>query len=164
MPIASTDIQYRLSGGASNTSQNASLGGAKSSTAASAAIFDAVSGDESAAGDAECRCVYVHNAHATLTLTNAVAWLQSNTPSSSTQVDIGLGTSAVNGTEQLIANENTAPTGVAFVAGADKAGGVALGDIPPGQHRAVWLRRTVNGGAAAANDSFTVRAEGETGP
>lgn len=164
MPIASTEIQYRLSGGASNASQNASLGGAKSSTAASASIFDAVSGDESAAGDVEYRCVYVHNNHATLPLDNAVLWLPTNTPSTSTAVEAGLGTSAVNGTEQSIANENTAPTGITFVPAATKGAGVVLGSIPAGQHRAVWLRRTVSAGAGAVNDTFTVRAEGDTGP
>ena len=40
-PIAATDIHFRLSGGAANASQNASLGGAKSTTTdASASLFD----------------------------------------------------------------------------------------------------------------------------
>jgi hypothetical protein len=164
MAIVSTDILYRLSGGASNAVQAASLGGAKSSTAASASIFDDVSASESSAGDVEYRCVYVHNAHATLSLDNAVAWLPVNTPSTSTLVEVGVGTSAVNGTEQTVADENTAPAGITFVAGANKAGGVALGNIPAGQHRAVWLRRTITAGAAAASDSFTMRAEGDTAP
>ena len=162
MPIISTDIQYRLSGGASNADQNASLGGAKSSTAASSAIFDDVSGDESAAGDVEYRCVYVHNNHGSLTLQNAVAWLSANTPSSSTDAAIGLGTSAINGTEQTVADEGTAPSGVTFSASANKAAGIALGSIPAGQHRAIWIRRTVTAGAVAASDGFTVRTEGET--
>ena len=37
-----------------------------------------------------------------------------NTPSTDTSIEIALGSSAVNGTEQTIANENTAPTGVTF--------------------------------------------------
>lgn len=162
MAILTTDILYRLSGGASNAVQAASLGGAKSSNAASAAIFDAVSAGESSAGDIEFRCIYVHNAHASLSLDNAVLWIPANTPSTSTVVEAGLGTSAINGTEQTVADETAAPSGVTFAAVATKGAGVSLGNIPAGQHRAVWLRRTVNAAAAAASDTFTVRVEGDT--
>jgi hypothetical protein len=162
MAITSSDIVYRLSGGASNAVQSASLGGAKSSNAASASIFDDVSSAESSAGDTEYRCIYIHNAHATLTLENAVAHIPSNTPSTSTVVEIGLGTSALNATEQTVADENTAPSGVTFAAAATLGAGVSIGSIPAGQHRAVWLRRTVSASAAAANDTFTLRVTGDT--
>lgn len=162
MPIVSTDIQFRLSGGASNAVSLTSIGGAKSSVAAGAAIFDDVQPAESSAGDVEYRCLYVHNAHATLTLTAPVAWLPTNTPSPGTSVDVGVGTSAVNATEQTVADENTAPAGVTFAAAATQAAGVALGDIPPGQSRAIWIRRTVTAGAAAFADGFTLRATGST--
>jgi len=162
MAISSTDIQYRLSGGASNASPAASLGGAKSSTTAGAAIFDDVSSAEATAGDVEYRCVYVHNAHASLSLIGAVLFILTNTPSTSTTVDVGLGTSAVNGTEQTVADESTAPSGVTYSAAANQAAGIALGDIPAGQSRAVWVRRTISAGAAAVNDTFTFRAAGDT--
>jgi hypothetical protein len=162
MAIQSTDIQYRLSGGASNASPAASLGGAKSSNAVPAAIFDDVSSAEAAAGDTEYRCVYVHNAHASLTLIGAVLFILANTPSTSTTVDIGVGTSAVNATEQSVADESTAPSGVTFAAAANQAAGIALGDIPAGQSRAVWVRRTISAGAAAVNDTFSLRVAGDT--
>ncbi len=236
MPMISTDIEYRLSGGASNAVQVASLGGAKSSTAANAImdtgtatsgstitlndtsktwtvdehagrsvtitggtgsgqtasiasnteqglvfssalgvaldsssayrindpIFDKVGSAESGAGDIEYRCIYVHNAHATLTMLNAVAWVPSNTPSASTVVEIGLGTSAMNGTEQTVADESAAPSGVTFSVSATKGAGVSLGSIPPGEGRSAWLRRTVTAGASAAADTFTIRVECET--
>ena len=164
MPIITTDIKYRLSGGAANTDQNASLGGAKSTTEASAALFDDVLSDEATAGDVEYRCFYVHNAHATLTMLTAKAWIQANTPSGDTTLAMGLGTSAVNATEQVVANEGVAPTGVTFSAAADEAGSIALGDIPPGQHRAVWLRRTVTAGAAGFADSANLRVKCDTLP
>ena len=162
MPIISTDIKYRLSGGAANADPLLSLGGAKSNTDAGSNLLDSVSSAEALAGDVEYRCYYVHNAHATLTLENAVAWIQANTPSADTTLDIGVGTSAVNGTEQTVANENTAPAGITFVAAINEAGAVALGNIPPGQHRAVWIRRTVNATAAASNDTATLVAKGDT--
>jgi hypothetical protein len=158
MAIASTDIIQRLSGGAANAAANSSLGGAKSSNVAPSGLFDTVSAAEAAAGSIEYRCVYVHNAHGTLTLTSPTAVVQSDTPDSTSIVDIGLGTSAVNATEQTVANETTAPAGVTF-----GAGPVNLGDIPAGQSRALWLRRTVSAGCPAiTGDGYTIRVAGST--
>ena len=163
MAIVSTDINYRLSGGAANSDTAASLGGVKSSTAASN-YFDDVSSAEASAGDTEYRCVYVHNSHGSLTLIGAKVWIQANTPSGDTDVAIGLGSSAVNGTEQTVVDESTAPTGVTFSQPTTFAGGLSIGDIPFGQHKAVWVRRVVNSGAAAYADSFTLRVQGDTNP
>lgn len=161
MPITSSEIQYRLSGGAANGNANASLGGAKSSVAAPFNLFDDVSGTESAAGDVEYRCVYVHNNNGSLTLQNAVIWIQANTTGN--RIAIAVGSSAVNGAEQTVANEDTAPTGgVTFSQPATKGAGLALGNIPPGQHRAVWVRRTVAALTPAATDTYTLRVEGDT--
>lgn len=166
MPITSTDIKFRLSGGASNTDPNAALGGAKSSTEIGTGLhnlFDLVGSAETTSGDTEYRCFYVHNAHATLSLDNAVVYIQSNTPSGDTSVEIAVGSSAVNGTEQTIANESTAPTGVTFSSAANLGAALALGNIPAGQHRAVWVKRIVNAGAAAYNDDqVTLRVQGDT--
>lgn len=167
MPIASSDIKMRLSGGAANSDPNAALGGAKSSTEITAAslhnLFDQVSSAESSAGDTEYRCFYVHNGHATLTLQNAVVWIQTNTPASDTTADIGLGSSAINGTEQTVANESTAPTSVTFSAPASEGAALSIGNIPAGQHKAVWVRRTISAAAAANNlDNVVLRVKGDT--
>lgn len=162
MPIISTDIKYRLSGGGSNTDPALSLGGAKSSTDAPSGLLDTVTSGEAATGDTEYRAIYVHNAHATLTLEAAKLWIQANTPSADTTLEVGLGTSAVNATEQTVANEGVAPSGVTFVAAADEAGAISLGDIPAGQHRAVWIKRIVSAGAAASNDTANLRVKGDT--
>lgn len=162
MAIQPTDIHIRLSGGASNTNPSASLGGAKSSTDAPSNVFDDITSSEAGVGSTEYRCGYVHNAHASLTLQNAHVWLSANTPSITTTVDIGLGTSALNGTEQTVANEKTAPSGVTFSAAATEATAIALGDIPPGQGRAIWFRRSANAGTTSVTDTFTVNVGGDT--
>ena len=164
MAIIASEIQYRLSGGASNSDPNASLGGVKSSTAWTSTLFDDVSSAEATVGSVEYRCFYVHNANATLTLIAPKVWIQANTPSATTAVAVGLGSSAQGGTEQTVVNETTAPTAVSFTEPADFASGIALGDIPAGGHRAVWIRRTVNAGTAAIADSFTLRVQGDTNP
>ena len=167
MPIANSDIVYRLSGGSGNTDPNASLGGVKSTTAITDNtlnnLWDNVSGDEGAAGDIEYRAFYVHNAHATLTLQTPVIWVSSNTTSSSDEVDIGVGTAAVNGTEQTIVNESTAPSGVTFSHPTTKGAGLSLGNLPAGQHKAVWARRTVTAGAGAIDaNAYNITVEGDS--
>jgi hypothetical protein len=115
------------------------------------------------AGLVEYRCIYLHNASGADTMIAARAWVISNTPLAGTTLDIGVGTSAVNGTEQTIANEATAPVGVTFSAPAAAASGLALGDIPAGQHRALWLRRTVTAGSgSSASDGWNLGFDCET--
>ena len=167
MPITASDIEYRLSGGAANSDPNAALGGAISSTeitdATIANLFDNVSGSEAAAGDTEYRCFYVHNGHGSLTLQGAKVWIETNTPSGDTSAEIGLGSSAVNGTEQTVANEGTAPTSVTFSTAAGEGNALTIGDIPAGQHKAVWVKRIVSAAAAAYNaDSVVVKVQGDT--
>jgi hypothetical protein len=166
MSIISGGFATRLSGGSGNSSGDASLGGVKSSTAAPTTLnglFDLTSAAEAVAGDVEYRAIYLHNANATDTMTNAVAYISSNTPLAGSTIDIGVGTAAINGTEQTIADESTAPTGVTFSAPANADSGIALGNIPAGQHIAIWLRRTITAGAGSSpSDAFTIGYRCET--
>jgi hypothetical protein len=167
-PIASTDIDYHLSGGSGNTDVNASLGGVRSTTEVvdnvDNNLFDDVSGAEHTAGTVEYRCIYVRNAHGSLTLTSAVVWIQSDTSGADSDISIAVGTAAVNGTEQTIANETTAPTGVTWSdAATSRATGLALGNLPTTQHKAVWIRRTITAGSTPqAADTCSIQAGGDT--
>lgn len=164
MSITSSDIEIRLSGGSGNTDKNASIGGAKSSTVLSGNLFDDVSSAEALAGDTEYRCVYVHNAHATLAMLAPKVFIQSDTPNSDTSIEAGWGAAAVNSNETAIANENTAPAGVTFTAASSEGAAQALGaDIPAGQAKALWFKRIVNAAAAAtATSPYTVRVVCDT--
>ncbi len=172
MAIVTSDIKKRLSGGASNSDVDLSIGGIKSSVevapAADNNLFDDVLGAESAAGDIEYRCIYLHNAHATLTLQNAEVWIGTNTPSPGSSVDIGLdpagvGNGSTTGVAATPADEDTAPAGVAFSAAANQAAALAIGDIAPGNSIAVWIRRTISAAAAAyAADSVQLNWAGDT--
>lgn len=168
MSVAPSDIRFRLSGGSSNTSPAASLGGVKSSTeivnSVDNNLFDDVTSAEHLSGDTEYRCFYVHNANGSTTLTSAVAWIASDTISADTDLAIAVGTAAVNGTEQTIANENTAPTGVTWSNVAiDRPSGLPLGNLPAGQHKAVWLRRIVTTGSVPqVGDTAQIAVGGDT--
>lgn len=166
MAIISTDLHLRLSGGGANADPNASLGGAKSSVELVYGtplhiLFDQVSSAESAAGDDEYRCIYIHNAHATLTAQNTVVLINTDTVNAESDIRIALGTSAIDGTEQTIADEDTAPIGVTWetTAGVE----LAIGDLTPGQHKAIWIHRNISVDASAINnDSFTLEVKCDT--
>lgn len=167
MAIIAGDIKLYLSGGASNADPNLSLGGIISSTEIVDAtlhnLFDIVSSAEGTAGDTEYRCFYIKNTHATLTLQSAKEYIKTQTPDADTSAEIGLGTAAINGNEQSVVNENTAPVGVTFTALTGTGNALAIGDIPAGQHMAIWVKRIVTAGAAAVNaDSVVVTTIGDT--
>jgi hypothetical protein len=154
-PLA--EVRFRLSGGASNTVAAASLGGAKSSATVGSGLFGAPPPSPSAVSI--YRCIYLHNGRAS-PLQAATVWIASNSPSAETQLAIGMGTSAVNGTEQTVVDENTAPAGVTFTEPTEGSP-LTAGAIPAGQHKALWLRLSINAGATiAAGDGATVRVGG----
>lgn len=166
MPIVSGDIDFHLSGGAANSDVNASLGGAISSTEITDAslhnLFDIVGSAESAAGDTEYRCFYVKNNHGSLTLQSAVIWVSADSTGGDTDIAIALGGEGVNGTAETVANESTAPSGESFSTPTSEGAALSIGDIPAGQHQAIWVRRTVNAAASAASNlsaTFTVKGD-----
>lgn len=172
MPIASGDIDYHLSGGAGNSDPNASLGGIISSTQIVDAtlhnLFDLVSSSEASAGDTEYRCFYVKNNHGTLTLQNAEVWIETNTPSTDTSVEIalageGVGDGSTTGVAETVANESTAPIGEVFSTAAGEGNALTIGNIPPGDAQAIWVKRIVGASASAySNDNVVITVKGDT--
>jgi hypothetical protein len=170
MPISAVNLRWYLSGGAGNTDPNAALGGARSSTAVPAGLnnlFDDVTGDEAAAGDIEYRCVYFRNEDADSDglMAPLKFWIDGLTSAAGDEIDIGIDPIGKNGVATTIANENTAPAGVAFSRPTSKGAGLDLPSPPYLQNDqvAVWIRRTVSAGAASdANDVASIRVEGDT--
>ena len=167
MAILSTDIKFLLSGGAVNTDVNLALGGIPSSTEIVDStlhnLFDIVYGAEALVGDVEYRCIYILNDHATLTLQTALTWISVNTPSTASTIDIGLGTSAVSGTEQTVVDESTPPVGVTFTSPSTLLTGLAIGDLIPSATKALWIRRTITAAAGPYDlDTVTINAGGDT--
>jgi hypothetical protein len=169
MPVSASNLKFYLSGGAANTDPNASLGGARSTTAVPVSInnlFDDVTGAESTAGSTEYRCVYFRQEDADAEgLIAPIVWLVSNTPSLTTSISIGLDPAGKNGTAVTIANELAAPVGVTFTAPSTKSTGLALAGTPYVQndYAAIWLKRVVDAGTSSATtDPATIRVEGDT--
>lgn len=174
MPIVDADIEYRLSGGSGNSDPNASIGGVMSSTVWTGGslhdLFDIVSGDENAASEAEYRCIYVRNKHASLTWgPNLKAWFSAVTAGGA-NLDIGLdlagqGNGSTTGVADTIADENTAPApAVTFSAPTTKGAGLSLPNIPAGNAHAIWVRRTAQNSGAVGNDGGTLMVQGDSPP
>lgn len=173
MPITTSDIRFYLTGGESNTNPYLSLGGNMSSTQVLSGqlnnLFDDVTGDESAVGDTEYRCIAIKNNHETLTLKASKVWILANTISEDDHVEIGVETPSANKV-QTVADESTAPVGVTFNQAPTKAAGHFLtgegnsnGEIGPGKWVAIWIKRVVQAGASAKdNNSFQIQVEGDT--
>ena len=178
MAITATDILFKLSiktGTAGNQNAqgdvNASLGKYISTTQITDAslnnLFDDVSGDENAASDVEYRCIFVHNAHASLTWQGVVCWMSAEVSGGANAAiavdDIAaspFGQAAAQADE--VANEDTAPTGESFSSPTTKATGLSIGNLAAGNCRAIWVRRSATNSAALDNDGVTIKCEGDT--
>ena len=158
-------IAFRLSGGAGNTNPAASLGGAMSSTAASAnTLFDTVTAGEASAGDTEFRCFYVFN-DGDQVLDSCRIWI-SDQPTQGT-FSLALAGEGVNGTAETVANENTAPVGESFSSPTTALTGLECGPLNPGQFRPVWARRVIGAttpGISLASNTAQFRADYEFVP
>lgn len=143
-------LVWRLTGGASNSDPNASLGGVRSSNALSATalnnLFDDVSPAESAAGDTEYRALDLYNS-GDATAGGVVVYMSTETTSAGTQLDFGIEASPINSTLS-IADESTAPAAVSF-SRYTSGSKLSLPDIAASSGCRVWFRRVV--GAATAN-------------
>jgi hypothetical protein len=176
MAIVASDIITRFSvtsgaaGDATAGTAAGSMGKYVSTTAWAdgAILFDDVSGAENAASEAEYRCIFVLNNHATLTLQNAVVYLSAEVAGGASvalAVDNIAASAKGSASAQAaqIANEDTAPTGVgAFSSPTTAATGLALGNLAPGQVRGVWIRRTTANTVAVDADGFTLGIAGDT--
>ena len=176
MAITATDIQYRFSVAAAAGDTTAgtaatSLGDQASTTQITDAtlhnLFDVITGAENAASEAEYRCIFVYNAHATLTWENVVCWLSAEVGGGAAAA-ISIDTTATSDIDsasqqaKTVADENTAPASQTFSSPTTKGTGLSIGKLAPDECRAIWVRRTAANTGAVNNDGVTIRCEGDT--
>jgi hypothetical protein len=178
MPILASDLRLMLSapaassGGSLAGSPGQSLGGWVSNNAlvdnTTDNLFPDITGDENAASNVDYQCLFLYNAHSTLTLIAPVLWIQSEiSGGANTALAVDNTASSVYGATLVqattVGNKNTLPVGVsAFSNPTTKATGLALGDLGPGKVKAIWVRRTATNSAALNSDGVTLRFEGDT--
>lgn len=178
MSIVAADIKLKLSvvsGSAGNTTAGtvgASLGKYISTTVitdgAANGLFPSITGAENAASQVDYACVFVHNSHATLTLTGTKVYVSAqvaNGASVAIAIDSTAASAVGSSSAQAlqIASDTTAPAGpLTFSTPTDTASALSLGDLTAGQVRAFWVRRTAANNAAVANDGATFTVFGDT--
>jgi len=169
MAIIATDLLLRLSGGAGNSDPDLALGGVMSTstaispTVAEENMFSNVDGAEASAGSTKYRGNYILNNHGSLTLSNSVVWIPTNTPSSDTVIAIALAGEGKDVTMEVIANEDTAPSGETFTSPATKGAGLSTGDMAFSEFFGIWYRRIVSAASSAFdNDDWAFELEGDT--
>lgn len=107
-------------------------------------LFDEVSGTESLNGSVEHRCIYVKNSHASDTYQALKVFIETNTASDESTIEIALGDSVVDGEEGTIDDEAAIPSiSDNFAAPSDSDSGKLIGNLDPGEHKAIWIRRTI---------------------
>lgn len=178
MAIQSTDLHWRFSvtsGTQGNTlpqpTPDLSLGKYISQTDWPAAslgdLFDNINGGDNDSGEVDYRCLFLYNTHGTLTLTSPVIWIQTHS-ATNTAIAIGVDPTTVSPvgsvSQQAVAttDDDTAPAGVAFSSPTTQMFGLPLGDIPPGQCKAFWIRRTALNNGPLNNDLATFEVAGST--
>lgn len=171
MPIVEADLIYRLSGGVGNVDPNLALGGSMSTVAGGIVVTDTlnndmndITSDEAAAGIIIYHGYFYENTHGSLTWSTPVFWIESQTSSGDTTVNIAIADEAKNNPIEVIADEETAPVGPVFTAPANKAAGISISDLNPSDNRGSWVEYIVNGGAVTVLDQYTIKAEGDTQP
>lgn len=169
--IEQGDIKIYLSGGASNTDPNDSLGGAISSTElvdnTLHNLFAKVSAAEALAGSTKYRGIYIKNENGhTLTLQDVITYIESQTTSGDTSIEIAVAAEAADVEMATIPNEDTAPASVApdgFTALTGTSNGRIVGDLDDGSFRGIWIKRIVTAGATAyGDDTCEIGTRGET--
>ncbi len=169
--IESTDIKVYLSsesGGASTPAD--SIGGPISTTELTDDelhnLFAKVDAQEAEDGSTKYRGIYVKNENGhTLTLEDAIAYIESQSTSGDTSIEIAVADEAIDASMERLANEDTAPTAISgsWVSDTGTENGSDIGDLDDGSYRGVWVKRIVNASASAyGNDSATAGFRGET--
>jgi hypothetical protein len=145
-------------------------------------LFLNASGAQNAAQEVHYRCVFVLNNHSTSTAYNALVYLDSEVAGGG---NIAIATDNLAPSDKgsasaqawSIATETTAPTGATSVFSSPTAAprtdpnvpspppstALVLGNLAPGQVKAVWVRRSLTNSAALA-DGFTLATAVDTGP
>lgn len=170
-------FKYSVAAAAGNTTASsaaASLGDQISTTPWAGGslndLFDDISGAENAASTVDYRGLFIHNSNANNTLENPVIYISSEVAGGASialAVDNTAASAIGSASTQMttIANELTSPGAGAgsFSSPTTSGTGLALGNIPVGNCKGFWVRRTAANSAALSADGVTIAVTGDTG-
>ena len=173
MAIVASDIVLRLTvkaGSAGDTTAQAAptnettgaLGGFTSTSVMGTganSLFDDITGAENAASTVDYRAFDVLNNHGSLTLQNAVVYLSAETAGGAS---IAIAVDNVGPVAKGSASQGSSIATGSFSSPTTAGTGLALGSIPAGQIRRVWVKRTAANTAALDSDGVTFAVTGDT--
>ena len=172
MAIAASDIKLRISGAnASATDPNGSYGGAMSTVSGGIIVTNVLNNDmdditsaEASSGITIYHNYYYKNEHGSLTYISPKFYIDTQTNSGDTSVEMALVAEAKNVATTRLANETTAPSGITFSTPANYAGGIAIGSLDSGDYRGIWVKYIVGSSASAVLDAYTLGIQGDSNP
>ena len=153
------DLKMYLSGGASNTVLDNSIGGAISTTLVSAGtgnVYPDIDAQASQRGEQHVFCFYLTNESVETAYDVKISVLTQ--PDTGSIVGVGLGAGGIDTTEPTMSLNHYVPDGVDFNPVASFISSATLDSLPAGSSIGVWLKRDTvlfNEGVAASNN-FTV--------
>ena len=176
MAILASELKYFKSAHSATDSNNTlgneieSLGGSITESELQSGalhdLFDAVTSAEAVSGRDEYRCIYLKNTNNTQTLYDAKVYIQSNTPSIDSAIEIALDPADVGvDSNILLADEvdtSALTSGLVFSSAPDSANALSIGDIAAGEYKAIWIKRLISPNAQAALDGCTLAFRGDT--
>jgi hypothetical protein len=128
------------------------LGGAATASSTDGSdLFDAFTDTETSDGAVVYACIVLET---DVDYSNARIFIDSETAHANVNWTLGLGSSAINATEQTISDENTTPNSITFTDDEGISNALAIGDMSSGDKKAIWVKCTITAGALA-KDSFT---------
>lgn len=131
-------FSIRLSGGASNTSPAASIGGAESSHNASSNLLDIITGVQARDGHTDYRVIYVHNDDETDATVNA--WINDDEPYPGSE-HLAIAVALEDAGVPALANETSAPEDVSFSSPHGAESGLTF-SVPAGSGQGIYIERT----------------------
>ncbi len=160
--ITAQNLVFYFSGGTTiNTTTNyLSRGGARSNNIVPNGVlggaWDNVAIGEATAGEVEFRCFYLYNNHTSLTAYGLKLYIKRQLQRG--QIQIALGTSAVNGTETgPLTAEETDPN-LSFTTAPDIDSALDLPDLTPSSSIAIWEKRIMDPNTKAFGNDNCVLA------
>lgn len=177
--ITAAEIVWRFTttaGSAGDSTANTTVGTFLGKYAATSAwaggalndLFADISGAENAASTVDYAGLAILNNNSANVAENGVIYISAETAGGAS-IAVGVDTTATSAkgsaSAQLltIANKNTAPAGVSFSSPTTIGTGLALSNIPTGNVKGVWVRRTAANTAALSTDGVTLAVTVDTG-
>jgi len=151
MPI-NDDIKFYLTGGVGNSDPDLSLGNARSTTeiisSTNANLFENVTSGEASGGSTKYRCISLRNEG--VVSYDLGVFLETVTESQSTKFYLANGSSGLNGTEPVIADEDTEPPDLIYKHPSAEYDPLVMLTLAPNDFANLWLKRVISAGAGGS--------------